>query len=307
MDTVTVTEILVPRRALAVSGRGLLQVLDAWRDRRAIRRLLASLQESHLVTVLFESSKYGIIRTGKRLRSVAFIHNAIPHAASHMTIRDRILFFLERRMASQADMVAVHGERQAEVVAAWTATPVTRVPLPGDSRPVLLSPNEAREAYALCIGEIRPNKGIEYAIDAARTADIRLRVVGAAEPAGFADELQRTARGGRTSLELGYLDAGSFNSTLAAAAVVVLPYTEFAAQSGVLAKAMQYSRHVVASDLPSLREQGHGYPHIEYVPVGDKLQLGASMARAMGRASSASIDATSERRAWDDVARALFA
>jgi len=268
--------------------------------------LLAALQLTHDVTVLYESSKYGVIRAHASIRSVAFVHNAVPHAAAYMTLRDRVLFALDRRMARAADRIAVHGERQAELVASWSDTPVANVPLPGDSRPVLRTA-EDEQPYALCIGEVRPNKGIEHAIKAARSLDIRLRVMGMPEPPSYAETLVQLERGLNTSLEWGYLEADVFNSTLAGAAVVVLPYMTFAAQSGVLAKAIQYSRQVVASDLPSLREQARDYRHIEFVPAGDHDRLRAGMISAVSRASTTVIDAGLERKAWDGVARTLFA
>ncbi|MDR7188700.1 glycosyltransferase involved in cell wall biosynthesis [Microbacterium sp. BE35] len=305
-EFLSVEETLQSRRPVSSRGRALRQVIDSQKDRRAIRAMLERLQRTHDVTVFYESSKYGIIRTRRRLRSVAFVHNAMPHASAHMTVRDRVLFSLERRMSRHADRVAVHGHRQAERVARWSATPIINVPLPGDSRPVP-SAAETEAPYALCIGEVRPNKGIEQAIAAARKYDIRLRVMGTPEPAGYGEILGGLERGAATSIELGYLEAAEFNSTLARAAVVVLPYTSFAAQSGVLAKAVQYARQIVASDLPSLREQAGSYPHIEFVAVGDPDRLGAEMVSAMERSSFSAIDTELEGRAWDDVARSLFA
>ena len=70
-------------------------------------------------------------------------------------------------------------------------------------------------------------------------------------------------------LEDRFLERAEFQRVLDSAAVVVLPYTHFDAQSGILAKAIAGGLPVVASDLDSLREQNGEHSPARFADIHD--------------------------------------
>ncbi|WP_363429987.1 glycosyltransferase [Microbacterium sp. LWH3-1.2] len=300
-----VTEALSPRRTERNRARAVVQFIDAWRDRLRLRALIRDQASRGPVDVLYETSKYGVIsRTGAD-RHVFFAHNAAPHALKP-SARDRYLFRQERRAAASADLTVVHGKRQADAVSEWTRSPVRVVPLPGDSRLQEPGPGAA-EPYALCLGEIRPNKGVEAAISAARTAGVRLLVRGKPEPQEYGASISALA-GPEVDVSLGFVEAETFSNLLANARVVLLPYVSFSAQSGILAKAIQMRRRVIASDLASLREQAGDDPRVSFVRPGDVEALTKALSAALSEREylddSVGTDAC---EAWIRVADVIFA
>lgn len=300
-----VTEALRPRRIGGSRLRAILQVADAWRDRRVVSALISAQARQGMVDVLYETSKYGVLRNAGADRHIFFAHNAAPHALKP-SARDRYLFRQERRATSSADLTVVHGAKQADKVRTWTRSPVRVVPLPGDSR-LEVATTTAAEPYALCLGEIRPNKGVEDAIRAANSSGVRLVVRGKPEPSEYGDRIAAMA-GPATDIQLGYVDAESFASLLSNAHVVLLPYVSFSAQSGILAKAMQLRRRVIASDLASLREQAGDDPRVVFVPPGNVSALTVAVTEAMAEpVHSSDSTGADAREAWIQVAGTIFA
>lgn len=303
-DSFELHETLLPRRPSTSPWRRVSQTIDLLRERAHIRRLVGSLQGAAALTILWETSKYGLTRRTSRVENVLFLHNAIPHEAKQMTLRDRLFFLQEQRTVRRATLTALHGEAQRAIVTRWRARRIVVVPLPGDSRTVLVS---EQVPGALCLGEVRPNKGLENAIQAATSATIPLRVIGAPQPDSYGDQLRDHVRGSTATVDFRYLDADEFNTTLASAEVVLLPYTHFSAQSGVLAKAMQYGRRIIASDLDSLREQAGDYPLIEFVDPGSTDELASRLAALRNATTVETAQHHREtQQEWDDVARRIF-
>ncbi len=296
--------VISPRRHGNRAVRAIRQVLDAWRDRSRIARSIRRASETAEVTVLWETSKFGIVE--KHLaRQILFVHNASPHAAAAMTLRDRFLFRMERASAQKADRVIVHGTTQDQVVRTWGVKETVQVPLPGDSRARAIG---EIISGALCIGEVRPNKGLEIAIQATSLAGMPLRIIGKPEPDWYGKELTDRAASTAVQVRLEYLEAREFNDLLASAEVIVLPYTHFQAQSGVLARAIQLDRIVVASDLPALREQAGDYPNISFAPPGDVHALRRCLERAsLTPRRSLSSSSESATTSWQKVIEQIFA
>ena len=143
---------------------------------------------------------------------------------------------------------------------------------------------------------------------AALSTATKLSIIGSPEPSSYGEELKRKAPATGVTLDFRYLEADEFNGRLAAAPLIVLPYVHFAAQSGVLAKAMQFDREIVASDLPALREQAGQYPRIRFVPPGDVPALARVFSELQTYARNSDVTGfkQSAPAQWDAVAISLI-
>lgn len=303
---VRVVETVPPRRTQSPESKvgkllkPVLQVADLVREHAAVRAVAKQADERAVLAL--DSTKYPLPRVlcASRGQAVSvFVHNAQPHFdLMNPSVRERVLLWLERSCARRSDQVITHGQDQGEIVRGYTSKPVTAVDLPVSSR-LELADAPASSAipttpYALCIGEMRANKGIELAMDAAVRADIPLLVRGAAESPELSYALARRAAASRcVDFADEFLSREDFNAFILNAAVIVLPYTHFDAHSGVLAKAVGAGVPVVSSDLASLRAQAGNYPHFTAVDVQDTRAFGAALRSAFDAAVSGTQDTAS--------------
>ncbi|RLY92280.1 hypothetical protein CWC38_03655 [Kocuria tytonicola] len=284
VETVPPRRTRVPRSAPGRALRAGLQVLDLVREHLAVRAVAA--RASHDAVLALDSTKYplpAVLRARRAQRTAVFVHNAQPHFdLGSAGLRERVLLWLDRACARRADRVVTHGREQAEIIRGYTTRPVTAVDLPVSSR---LDPGApaapaaaATGPYALCIGEVRANKGIELAVVAAGEAGVPLLVRGKAESPELAAELAALARR-HPSVDVvdRFLSRDEFAGYVKDAAVIVLPYTHFDAHSGVLAKAVGAGTPVVASDLASLRAQAGDYAGFRAADVHDAAAFGAAL------------------------------
>lgn len=305
-----VDELISPRRT-GGPLKPLRQIIDVSRDRRRLRLLVAEASKDANVTAVHEVARYGVM---PKAHNILFVHNAVSHEAVRPTLRSRYLAWQQRRVSRRFDCIFVHGRTQREEVQRWTTVPVISVELPGNSRASAtgdLDPAIAQlvssGGFALCLGEVRRNKGIENAIGAAKVAGRKLVIAGAPEDSSYAAQL-RTLAGDHddTLLVLRFLTEAEYSALLAAADVVLLPYISFGAQSGVLAQAMQLGKRLIATDLPSLREQAEGYIGIDFVPVGSEAQLADKLGYVPAQTESAAQLAGKDARAgWDRIAQLM--
>lgn len=302
---IQVVETVPPRRPQSPESKlgklvkPVLQVADLLREHAAVRSVAK--QADGRAVLALDSTKYPLPRVlcASRNQAVSvFVHNAQPHFdLTNPSVRELVLLWLERSCARRSDQVITHGQDQGEIVRGYTAKPVTAVDLPVSSR-LELADAPASSAipsmpYALCIGELRANKGIELAMDAAVRADIPLLVRGAAESPELSYSLARRAAAGRcVDFADEFLSREDFNAFILNAAVIVLPYTHFDAHSGVLAKAVGAEVSVVSSDLASLRAQAGDYPHFTAADVHDTDAFGAALRTAFDAAVSGSRDSS---------------
>ena len=316
-----IMELLPPRRLPVEGPAGLLrpvaQVLDLLVEHHRLRNLVKGLGPE--TTVLFESPKYPVPAwaVGTRARTVLFVHNAKPHVDhEQIGIRERTLAWLERRCMDAVDLLVTHGSTQLQTLAAFTSTPATAVPLPTDSALDLSTDLPAggslpEEPYALCIGEIRPNKGIELAMGAAAASGVPLLVAGKSESPALAKKLAELAASSpNIQLRDEFLSAGDFDGLIRAAGLVVLPYTHFDAQSGILSKAMGAGLPVLSADLPALRDQAQRYRAISYTDIHDPGAFARELASAFadGTPAGATDRSGNEKTGaqWDAVAAAVL-
>lgn len=203
---------------------------------------------------------------------VLIAHNAISHDIQP-SATERIRQQVEGVALRHVDRIVVHGDKQADLVQERTQRPIRVARLPEHGwveEQIDRSISVGKLSGALCIGEMRLNKGLELAVEAAGKARFDITVMGKAVDPTIEDDLRRAARrtNANLNLECRFLSRAEFDGAIRGADLILLPYSHFEAQSGVLARAMALGKSVVASDLPSLREQAGGYSNITYFRAG---------------------------------------
>ena len=334
VEGLRIVESIPPRRTRSGILRRGIQVLDLVREHLQIRRLAA--QAGPGAVVALDSSKYpfpSVLTPGRDQTSVLFLHNVRPHHDdAGASLRLRLLRRLELGAATGCDRVIVHGRDQrstAQQNLGETRGDLIAVPLPTSTRideaataesvPVPLHDDgpaaSARlelpeQPYALVLGELRANKGVELAIDAAGQAGVPLLVAGRTESPELAATLrERAERAGTVRLEDRFLERGEFQRALEGAAVVVLPYTHFDAQSGILAKAIAAGLPVVASDLTSLREQNGAHAPARFADIHDRDAFAAALRQGFDDAVAAGPRTgadPSSRADWEPTVEAVL-
>lgn len=143
----------------------------------------------------------------------------------------------------------------------------------------------ASAAVFLCIGFIQESKGFDRAMRAFSRvpgAGARLYVVGSARTESTAerrclDELRTLAAAdGRIALREGFVSDATFDTWIAAADVVVLPYRSIWS-SGVAARARLQARRLVVADVGGLADQTGPGDHV----IHDDDELGAALAACL--------------------------
>jgi glycosyltransferase involved in cell wall biosynthesis len=137
----------------------------------------------------------------------------------------------------------------------------------------------------LFFGVIRPNKGLHVLLRAMeRLPQCDLTVAGEVEEDGYHKQalgLARRLPPGRVELIDRYIEEAAVADLFARSRLVVLPYTSFAAQSGVLHQALAYGRPVVASDVGGLGECVRRWGIGRVVPPDDERALAEAIERAL--------------------------
>lgn len=118
-----------------------------------------------------------------------------------------------------------------------------------------------RPARLLFLGVLRPNKGLHLLLDAvAQLPEVELTVAGAITHRAYfegeiAPRLDRLrAAGARITTELAFVEKARMIAYLQQSDYLVLPYTDFESQSGMLMYAMACGVPVIASDAGALGE-----------------------------------------------------
>jgi glycosyltransferase involved in cell wall biosynthesis len=229
-----------------------------------------------------------------RLPSVFTAHDLLPRRTASKQE-------LWRRLLARFDRVVVHSEHGR---AALRALGVDARVIP---HPVFRSEPQRRDdgRTVLCLGMIRPYKGLGDAIEAVRrVGDARLLVAGdPLEPVG---PYRSAADGLEVEWRLGYLPEQEVDRALGEATVAVFPYRPELDQSGALLRALGAGVPVVAYDVGGIAEpvERHGAGRV--VPAGDVEALAAAVAEVLADPAPARAGALRARDAltWDGAARA---
>jgi glycosyltransferase involved in cell wall biosynthesis len=158
----------------------------------------------------------------------------------------------------------------------------------------------------LCLGLIRPYKGVGDAVEAVKRVDgARLLVAG--EPVEPVDAY-RAAAGDRAEWRLGYLPDEELDRALSDSTVALFPYRAELDQSGALLRALGAGVPAVVYDVGGLAEPIRAFGAGRVVAPGDVDGLAAAIRELLEPAALAEARAGAERAraalTWDASAAA---
>lgn len=195
---------------------------------------------------------------------VLSVHDVVPHVPRlGRPVERRLLRALYRR----PEAIVVHHRHLAEALEAEFGVRPERIHVvPHQVFPVPEAPGDppSGSPILLVFGALRPNKGIPVVGEALRRleADVVVHIAGGGDARVEGLVHQLAAQDPRVRCELGFVPLSRKRELFRAASVVVLPYTAFASQSGVLHDAYGHGRPVVVTDVGALgrtvREDGTG-------------------------------------------------
>jgi glycosyltransferase involved in cell wall biosynthesis len=162
-------------------------------------------------------------------------------------------------------------------------------------------------ATVLCLGLIRPYKGLGDAVEAVKRLD-RARLLVAGEPVEPVDAY-RVAAGDRAEWRLGYLPDAEVDRALGESTVAVFPYRAELDQSGALLRALGAGVPAVVYDVGGLPEPVRRFEAGRVVPAGDVASLAAAVEELLGDRAAldrarAGARAAREALTWDAAAAA---
>ena len=211
---------------------------------------------------------------------------------------------LWRRLLGRFDRVVVHSPRGRETLAALGVDEQTVRVIP---HPVFRSdpPRADDGRTVLCLGVIRPYKGLDDAIAAARrVAGTRLIVAGdPIEPI----ERYRESAGPIADWRLGYLTEAELDRALGEATVAAFPYRAELDQSGALLRALGAGVPAVVYDVGGLGETVRAFGAGRVVPAGNVDALAASLSELLGDETALEQAREGARRARDELTWAASA
>jgi glycosyltransferase involved in cell wall biosynthesis len=226
------------------------------------------------------------------------VHDVVPHVprlgagAEHRVLQ---------RLYSRADALVVHHDELTDRLVRDFGLSGDRIHVvPHQVFPVGDVPANPPPGAptVLFFGALRPNKGLQVlaaAIEHLRDDDIRVVIAGRGDASLHALATELAATDPRVTAEIGFATLERKRQLFAEASVVVMPYTAFASQSGVLHDAYGHARPVVVSDVGALgdtvREDGTGL----VVPPNDPAAL-AEAIRASLDPTTWEVHAAAERR-----------
>jgi glycosyltransferase involved in cell wall biosynthesis len=274
---------------------------------------------SYLFPVFFSVALMSKVK-GKKL--VCTVHNVHGHETGFV---DRVL---NRLILSLPDRFIVHTERNAEQLA--QAFGIARADIRVVPHGIFefyrdreLPQAEAREQLGipasaqvlLCFGHVRPYKGTEDLIAAYKAAlpalpELFIIVAGKAWREELKLEIEsQLADVPRKILHLDYVPSSQIKAFFSAADVVVLPYREFAAQSGPGNIALAFEKPLIVADVGGLPELV-GSPHAVFEP-GNVAALMSAIEHCFqdaGALASMARDSARlrERFSWSTIARATL-
>jgi glycosyltransferase involved in cell wall biosynthesis len=173
---------------------------------------------------------------------------------------------LWQRLLARFDRVVVHSERGRETIAELGVNleRLRVIPMP------VFASDPARTddgRTLLCLGIIRPYKGIGDAIEATKRIDgARLLVAG--DPLEAVDGYREQA-GERAEWRLGYLSEAELDRALGDATVALFPYKPELDQSAALLRALGAGMPAVAYDVGGIAEPVRRFEAGRVVPAGD--------------------------------------
>ena len=170
----------------------------------------------------------------------------------------------------------------------------------------------------LFFGSIRPNKGLDVLLEAlnyirSRVPEVLLIVAGAV-PRGmnfqkYSDIIQKLNLSENVRTEINFIPDEDVDSFMAASDLVVLPYTKFEAQSGVLLRAYAHEKPVVVSDVGAMGELVSSDKVGLVVEPGDLKALAQAVINVLDNSGDFQSHYTKqleEKYSWQNIAEATI-
>ena len=233
---------------------------------------------------------------GLRSRGIPIIwtiHNRLPHELAYHDAE----VSLYRALAELADVVHVMAPATAEVVSDVVTLDARKVrviahPSYEGIYDMAVDPDEARASFGLAatdravifLGQIRPYKGVDALIRAARAAslpdrDIVLMLAGAVKEIPLDEFAAGIPEGLRTITQLSFVSDGELGRWFRAADVAVFPYRAIL-NSGSLHLAASFQTPVVLPDEAHLRAQFGDQRWVEFFdPAAPEESIAALLSR----------------------------
>lgn len=175
-------------------------------------------------------------------------------------------------------------------------------------------PRVGEPSRLLFFGMIRPNKGLHVLLRSLkRLPDCRLTVVGEPEGQRYFEDVRALAAAlpeGQVEIVSQFVAESEIAGFFDRAHLVALPYTEFAAQSGVLQQAVAHGRPVVATDVGGLGESVRDWGIGAVVAAGDEAALAAGITRMLRpdayRAAALATTRVRDEHTWTEMAEATL-
>lgn len=288
----------VVRRAGIAAGR--------MRSRRRMLRGHA-FDVAHLHLLTYQNDWLDLPRLRRMAPLVATVHDVRPHRAA---FPHRVESALLRRVYGRGGidrLVVFHRVLKDELVADFGVEPerVSVVPIPVYAEDIGV-PSRARgeRPRALLFGRLQPYKGVADLLAAVRILGANdpgfdVQIVGAGDPALEARVREVTAQVPWVSARIARVSKLEQVQLVADASLLVLPYTEFHSQSGVLADAYANAVPLLVTDVgaigPTVREDRTGW----VVPPRDPAALAEGLHTAMREITAGNGRADALRRALD--------
>lgn len=283
------------------------------------RRTLAQFQPD-LTHVLFQNHLtdwWDLPRLTKRTVLVSTVHDVVPHKGR---LPSALQAAALRSLYARCGHIVVHHEAVADrLLSEFPDIDAARVTVIEPQFPRLAAPVGAKTGCdgvsLLAFGTLRPNKGLKHlfeAMSAISEPSVRLTVAGHGDAHLERALAEAASRDPRIRAEIGWVTPERKAELYRDADVVVLPYSSFSSQSGVLHDAYAARRPLIVTDVGALgatvRRDDSGW----VVPPGDTDALATTICDVLAdeeqrRSRGASAGRVADQRSPEQVAERLRA
>jgi glycosyltransferase involved in cell wall biosynthesis len=237
-------------------------------------------------------------------------------------VADPLLLHWFRTALRLCDVLFVHSEKLLRQLARFLGPghpPIFVTPhgvwkIAGDN-PTASSPEERlRRRHLLFFGVIRPTKGLHILLDAMEDlVDCTLTVAGQLDDVRYREQIQAVVERlpvGRVELVDRFVEDDEMVQLFDRSSLVVLPYTSFSAQSGVLHDALAHGLPVVATDVGTLGESVRSWGIGQVVPPNDDAALAAAIHQMLTPhrylQASGAVGRVRENLSWNRLAKIVI-
>jgi glycosyltransferase involved in cell wall biosynthesis len=290
-------------------GRGIVArstrpiTLTIERSQARMRVVRRGYDVAHIGNLVYQTDWADLRRLRRRVPLVCDVHDVRPHRRALPAALETVL--LKETYRAGGHLIVLHDVLKDEMVSEFGIDPervhvVPHVLDTGAARDPSHAPPE-RPVFLL-FGTLRTNKGVGVLADALTAlgdelnADVVIAGAGDAETTTMLND--RLGRLDNVTLEFGRVSPERKRQLFSGAAWVLLPYTEFHSQSGILADAYTYRLPIIASDVgaigPTVKADGTGI----VVTPGDATELADALLRAARSdrdAFAAALDTAAQR------------